>query len=62
MGHTRPNRSSAAEWLKQSEALLERITDDLAADEEQLAKTRDMLASSYRLIRRLDRGSPPMAK
>ena len=60
MGHTTlPHLSSATEWLKQSEDLLKRIAADLAADEEQLAKTRDMLATSYRLIRKLDRRIPP---
>ena len=62
MGQTRPNLSSATQWLKQSEALLERISDDLASDEEQVAKTRNMLASSYRLIRKLDRGNPRTAE
>ena len=61
MSQTLPKLSSASEWLKQSAELLERITADLAAHEEQVAKTRDMLAASYRLIRKLDRQHPPIA-
>ena len=55
MGQISPNLSSAAEWLKHSEEVLKRIAADLAANEEQVARTRDMLAASYRLIRKLDR-------
>jgi hypothetical protein len=59
MGQISPNLSSAAEWLKHSEDVLRRITADLAADEEQVARTRDMLAASYRLLRKLDRRTAP---
>jgi hypothetical protein len=62
MGHNSPNLSSAVDWLKHSEDLLERIAADLAADEKQLARTRDMLAASYRLIRKLDPPTAPFAE